>query len=160
MKLKLKFYKERRPEDPNIWSRRMTRPMATAVSISGCTIRRKTSEPNATPPTASFFFISATRLLLPSYTAHALCAYDPSISYSTFLLFVGDDDDDPSPPLQLTCARHLLVRMLTCFFTENRGFTSVFSPSYTSQLSPRLNLWMITRKFKLYLIKLPSRSLN
>lgn len=140
--IKVKFYKERRPEDPNIWSRRMTRPMATAVSISGCTIRRNTSEPNATPPKASFFFISATRLLLPSYTAHALCPYDPSISYSTFLLFFGDDDDDddPSPPLQLTCARHLLVRMLTCFFTENRGFTSVFSPSYTSQLSPRLNL--------------------
>ena len=85
---------ERRLEDPNIWSRRMTSVMARAASISGCTMRRKTSTPKPTPPTASFCLISATRLLLLSNTAQHRCVYDPSISYITFLLL-----GDPLPPV-------------------------------------------------------------
>ena len=48
------------------------------------------------------------------------------------LLFLGD-------PALLTCASDFAFRKLTCFVTEKRGF-AVVSPSYTSQLSVRLNL--------------------
>lgn len=137
-----KIHEEKRREDPNILSRRITMAMATDVSISGCTIRRNTSTPKATPPTASFCFISAT-LLFPSYTAQHRCAYDPSISYIIMFLLL-DDEDDPVPLcsqfVRLTWAKLLLFRIFTFFLTENNGLTAV-SPSYTSQLSPRLNLW-------------------
>ncbi|KAL6983511.1 hypothetical protein U1Q18_016897, partial [Sarracenia purpurea var. burkii] len=75
--------------------------MATVGSISGYAMRQNTSMPKATSPTASCRLISATRRLLVSYTAQYCCAYDPSISYTTLVLFRRGDDNDEDDPVPL-----------------------------------------------------------
>ena len=122
---------EKRFDYLNIWSSKITSAIATGVSISGCTMRRNTSTPRATPATASFRFISATHLRLSSYTAQHRCEYDPSISYIAFLMLLL------LPPL--TRASDFELSRFRCFLIRNRGFAAV-SPSYTSQLSPKLSL--------------------
>lgn len=57
-----------RVKEPNIWSSRMTRAIATALSMPGCTTSRNTSL-----PTASFGLISAATLLWVSYTVQHRC---------------------------------------------------------------------------------------
>ncbi|MFS7976445.1 hypothetical protein Hanom_Chr10g00892541 [Helianthus anomalus] len=74
------------------------------------------------------------RRRLSSYTTQLRCEYEPSISYATFFLYLFFGD-----PVVLTCASDFVFKKFTFFVTENRGFT-VVSPSYTSQLSVKLNL--------------------
>ena len=136
---RMKNQTEKRFEDPNIWSSKITSAMATGVSISGCTTRRNTSTPRATPATASFRFISATHLRVSSYTAQHRWEYDPSISYIAFLGLLLLLLLPPAPPPPLTRANDFEFSRLACFLTWNRGFSAV-SPSYTIQLSPKLSL--------------------